>query len=161
MRISRDGIEILKLREELRLKPYDDKTGKTITEYIPSATIGYGHLISPVEWNQFREGIPADMAERLLKNDLKRFESAVESGIKKSLNQNQFDAIVIFCFNIGVSKFRKSSAFKLLNNPKAETPYMNLESAWKAYNKDDGVVKEGLIERRAIEWELYLMPEGI
>jgi len=161
MKTSRDGINFLIARETVRLKPYDDKTRKTITEYIPSATIGIGHLILKDEWNQFKNGIPMDIAMRLLKHDLSRFESAVDKNIKKALNQNQYDAVVIFVFNIGVTKFLKSSAFKLINNPRAKTNYLTLESAWKAYNKDDGVVKDGLVKRRALEWELYLMPEGI
>jgi len=161
MKTSRDGINFLIARETVRLKPYDDKTGKTITEYIPSATIGIGHLILKDEWNQFKNGIPADVAERLLKHDLLPKESAVDKYVSKTLNQNQYDALVIFAFNIGVNAFKKCSALKLVNNPKANTPYQTLEQAWKAYNKDDGIIKDGLIKRRAIEWELYLMPEGI
>lgn len=159
--MSADGRNILMLAEGVRLKPYNDKTGKTITEYIPEATIGVGHLIAKSEWDKYKNGITQEEAGKMLRDDLRRFESIVNISITSRLNQNQFDALVIFAFNIGVDKFKKSSAVKLVNNPQANTPYTNLESAWKAYRKDNGIINDGLIKRRAIEWELYLMPEGI
>ena len=41
------------------------------------------------------------------------------------------------------------------NNPEIDTPYETLEAAWKAWNKSQGQIMEGLIKRRACEWDIY------
>ncbi len=74
--------------------------------------------------------------------------------IKKQLKQNEYDALVILAFNIGVASFSKSSLLKLLNG-QAGSNYTTLELAWKAFNKDNGKVSNGLINRRASEWNIY------
>jgi hypothetical protein len=54
---SKNGADWLKDVEKLRLKPYDDQTGKDINKWVPGATIGYGKLIQKNEWNIYKEGI--------------------------------------------------------------------------------------------------------
>ena len=77
------------------------------------------------------------------------------SNVKSALTQNQFDALVIFVFNIGISAFTSSSVLKLINDPTAKTGHKDLESAWKAWNKSQGVVNTGLTNRRNAEWKIY------
>ncbi|GGB21831.1 hypothetical protein GCM10007414_39030 [Agarivorans gilvus] len=71
------------------------------------------------------------------------------------MTQCQFDALVIFVFNVGIDGFKKSSVVKLINDPKANTSYVNLEGAWKAWNKSQGKVNKGLVNRRAAEWNMF------
>ncbi|ETW95549.1 MAG: hypothetical protein ETSY1_30095, partial [Candidatus Entotheonella factor] len=71
------------------------------------------------------------------------------------VNQHQFDAMVILTYNIGVPNFLSSSALKLINDPNAQTSYSSLESAWKAWNRSQGSVMQGLINRRNAEWKIY------
>ena len=71
------------------------------------------------------------------------------------LAQNEFDALVIFAFNVGASAFKGSAVVKLVNDPKAITLYINLEAAWKAWNKSQGKVMSGLNNRRNCEWKIY------
>jgi len=47
--MSNQGMGLLKSIEKLRLKPYDDQTGKEISSWVKGATIGYGYLIDPGE----------------------------------------------------------------------------------------------------------------
>jgi type VI secretion system secreted protein VgrG len=73
---------------------------------------------------------------------------------KQQLSQNEYDALVILAFNIGVTSFSKSSLLKLLNG-QAGSNYPTLELAWKAFNKDNGKVSNGLTNRRASEWNIF------
>ena len=64
-KMSPEGCRLLQSVEELRLLPYDDQTGKTITEWLEGATIGYGYLIPEDEWDIYKDGITREMAETL------------------------------------------------------------------------------------------------
>jgi type VI secretion system secreted protein VgrG len=165
--LSNKGIELLIELESLRLKPYDDRTGTPLANWNRHATIGIGHLILKKEWYYYKSGISEDEAYDLKRKDSERFINAVNEYVHAKLNQNQFDALVIFCFNIGVGGFRYSTVLKLINNPKTITGYSSLESAWKAWNKQrqtvtvngkkvlKKVVVKGLVNRRKKEWNLY------
>ena len=72
-----------------------------------------------------------------------------------SLSQHQFDALVIFAYNVGIEGFSSSSVVRLVNDPNAQTAQKSLESAWKAWNKSQGVVNAGLVNRRNAEWKIY------
>jgi lysozyme len=141
--------------EQARLKPYDDQTRKDITAWTKGATIGYGHLIAKKDWDTYKNGITETEAGDLFDQDLEPFVRAVRSCIKVPLRQNQFDALVIFAYNVG-GNFSQSSVVKLINNPKATTAFKNLEAAWKVWNKSQGKVMKGLIKRRQCEWDIYL-----
>ncbi|HEF6714407.1 TPA: lysozyme, partial [Campylobacter jejuni] len=104
--LSNDGQNLLKNIEKLRLKPYNDQNGKEITSYVKGATIGYGHLIGQNEWDLYKNGITLQEADKLFKSDLLPFENAVKNSINSSLAQNEFDALVILCFNIGIDNFK-------------------------------------------------------
>lgn len=153
--LSTKGLDLLKSIEQLRLKTYDDQTGKEISSWVKGATIGYGHLISQGKWNTYKNGINDTQAKALFTQDLLPYVNAVKSKVTSNISQNQFDALAIFTFNIGVSAFGTSSVLKLVNNPTATTAYSNLEAAWKAWNKSQGKVMQGLINRRKAEWDIY------
>lgn len=152
MKLSDNGLNFLEQLEGKRLLPYDDKTGKTITAWCKGATIGVGHLISKLEWDRYKHGIDDSQVRKLLKDDILKFENKVNNSVEMTLNQNQFDALVIFSFNIGTNGFGRSSVVKILNGKK--TSYESLESAWKAWHKSGGV-SHVLDNRRANEWNLY------
>jgi lysozyme len=153
--VSAKGIELLKSIEQLRLKPYDDQTGEEISSWVKGATVGYGHLIASAEWNKYAGGITQEQADTLFIQDLEPFINAVRSEVTAEIAQNHFDALVIFVFNIGINGFSTSSALKLVNDPAAVTDYPNLEAAWKAWNKSQGQVMQGLVNRRNAEWDIY------
>ena len=136
---------------------YDDKTGRPVNSNEPlprGATIGYGHLIKSGE--DFRNGITETQATELLRIDIAMAERAVQNNITGSLTQNQFDALVSLAYNIGSRNFANSTVVKYINNPKFhDAKYQNLESAWRAWNRLQGKISKGLINRRQIEWNMY------
>jgi lysozyme len=154
---SAEGQKLLKSVEELHLKPYDDATGKPTTTWVQGATIGYGHLIGQFDWALYKDGIDAPAAESLFARDVFRHVAVIHATITARISQQQFDAMVILAFNIGPGPkgFGGSSVAKLVNDPKAKTDYPDLEAAWKAWNKSQGKVVQGLVNRRACEWNIY------
>lgn len=154
-KVSSKAVALLKGIEKVATKPYDDQTALDITEWVKGATIGYGHLISKSEWPKFKNGISEEEALELFQSDLAPFVKAVQSTIKTEIKKNEFDALIILIFNIGITAFKNSSVLKLINNPSTKTPYKSLELAWKAWNKSNHKINKGLINRRNAEWNVY------
>ena len=95
------------------------REGTVLTAYQDSAgiwTIGTGHTSAAGE-PKVTKGmkITAMYADKILSNDLAAVEKAVNSAVKVPLNQNEFDALVSLCFNIGGTAFRKSTLVRKLN----------------------------------------------
>ena len=158
MKLSLEGIVLLKMIEEFRGYPYDDQTGEKIDVWVPGATIGYGHLIRESEWDKFcGRTIDYWEADRIFAEDIAPFENCVTYEIKfgTKLPAHKFDPLVILAYNIGQNGFKNSSAVKLVNDEHAVTNYDNLENAWMAWNKSQGKVMRGLINRRTAEWRMY------
>lgn len=154
---SKKGIDLLSSIEGIRLKPYDDDTGKTITEWKDGATIGIGHLIeTPDEFVKYKKGLTETQAKKLFHEDLKRFIDIVNALLVVNQKQNQFDALVMFSFNIGEKGFAESSVLYMINNKLHRTEkYLSLEAAWKSWRKSGGRIKRGIINRRRCEWNVY------
>ena len=162
MRFSNNGIAILKQLEGAVICGgkhviYDDQTGEPVPPNLPlprGATIGYGHLIQTGE--DFFHGIDEARATELLRADIATAERAVQKNITVPLTQNQYDALVIFAYNIGAANFAKSTVVKYINNPNHRSAtHPTLESAWRAWNKSNGRVMTGLNKRRSQEWILF------
>lgn len=153
--LSLKGRQWLKHVEGLRLQPYDDQTGKPTNCWVRGATVGYGHLISQSEWPAMCHGLDESAADAMFCRDLVPFERAVAKIIHTDLSQQQFDALVILTYNIGVANFQASSVVKMINNPKAATSYPDLKAAWMAWSRSQGKVMQGLINRRSAEWDIY------
>ncbi len=162
MKISEQGIEWLKKLEgavkiDNKHVIYDDKTGCPVTAagvLPPGATIGYGHLVKPGE--DFRGGITEVQAINLLRSDIAMAERAVRDNITVPITQNQYDALVSLAYNIGNGAFANSTVVQYINNPDfISSRYPTLEAAWRAWNRSQGTVSNGLINRRNYEWNLY------
>jgi len=165
MKISDEGIKYLaKLEGNFKIGdlhyPYDDETGKRTFDHCYGATIGYGHKIFNEEhFKKYLDGISEEDALNLLGDDVTSFSLTCEDKITADLTQKQFDACVIFCFNIGKMGFRQSSALKLINNTGAPTKYIDMDHAWAAWNKGrikgEKQVIRGLVIRRKKEIDLF------
>lgn len=156
MAFSSKGVQLLKDYEQLRLKPYDDQTGKDITDYVKGATIGYGYLIKNAsEFEKFKNGITASTAESLFRSKFTIYENGVKNFIKVNLTQNEFDALAILCYNIGVGNssrgFGGSTVVKVINGESNA----DLDESWKMWNKTQGKISRGLINRRNSELQVY------
>ncbi|HUW57941.1 MAG TPA: lysozyme [Planctomycetota bacterium] len=158
LRLSAKGEQFIKDWEELRLQPYHGRTGKRITRWIKGATIGYGHEFPEEVWPKFKDGVSEEEANRLFDRDISRFAARVNGLVKVDLKQHQFDALVALAFNIGYGSkgLAGSTVLKMINDPEyRSSEFKDLESAWKAYKKLNKEVNEGLINRRADEWEMF------
>jgi lysozyme len=105
MQTSAAGLDLLKRSEGFRSRTYLDAAG------LP--TIGYGHQLVHPEC--FPNGISEAQGTEILTNDLRDAEEAVARLVKVALTQGQFDALVDFCFNVGVGKLETSTLLKDLN----------------------------------------------
>lgn len=147
MKVSESGVALLKRFEGLELEAYQDIAGIW--------TIGYGHTGSDVQPGM---RITEREAEALLRRDLKPREDAVEQLSSVPLNQNEFDALVSFVYNVGIDAFRRSTARRRLN----KNDRIGAAEALTWWNKATvgGVLREvlGLTRRRAAERALFLTP---
>lgn len=139
MKTSSNGIELIKKYEGFRANAYKCPAGKW--------TIGYGHTRTA----SIGQTITEIDAEELLKSDLGVSEWAVNHYVKVPLNQNQFDALVSFVFNVGYGNFKKSTLLKLLNQGNYEVA----RKEFYKWRKGGGKVLPGLVKRRAAEAELF------
>ncbi len=111
-------------------------------------TVGYGHTRTA------RKGliISHEEAEELLQEDLKRFEQAVVRLVTVQLNQNQFDALVSFTFNVGINALTGSTLLSLLNRKN----YLGAAEQFLRWIRAGKNVLPGLVKRRREEYELFL-----
>ena len=147
MKISKVGINLIKQFEGCYLKAYRCPAGVL--------TIGYGCTVNVKEGQK----ITQEQADNMLMKELERFEIAIDKlGVK--LNQNQFDALVSFSYNLGSGIFKGS----LLQAIKQQN-WDNVAKQMAMYNKArvNGVLTElkGLTRRRNAEVELFLKQEEI
>ncbi|WP_375645154.1 lysozyme, partial [Bartonella sp. MR100HLJHH] len=93
-KISSEGLALIKQWEGLRLNAYKDAIGVW--------TIGYGHTNNAGKpFVHKGMAITEKQAEELLCQDLRQFENAVERAVTVSLTDEQFAALVSFCYNVG------------------------------------------------------------
>ncbi|EKT4454453.1 MULTISPECIES: lysozyme [Pseudomonas] len=140
MRTSQRGLSLIKSFEGLRLQAYQDSVGVW--------TIGYG----TTRGVQAGMKISKEQAERMLLNDVQRFEPEVERLITAPLNQNQWDALISFTYNLGAANLESSTLRRLIN----AGDYKSAAEQFSRWNKAGGQVLAGLTRRRAAERELFL-----
>jgi len=151
-RTNNEGFKLLTTFEGCRLDAYDDGVGVW--------TIGYGHT------KGIHEGmtITQAQAEQFLQEDLEIFESYVEDGIQVDVNEDQFSALVCFCFNVGPEAFVSSTLLRKLN----AGDYQGAAEQFPVWNKGGGEPLLGLTRRRLAEqalffsksWQPFLTYEG-
>lgn len=138
MKINEAGLKLIKSFEGCRLKAY--KAVPTEKYY----TIGWGHYGSDVtkdeKWTQ-------KQADTQLVKDLVKYESYVDKYVRLTLNENQFSALVSFCYNCGVGNLKKLVEGRNTKQIAAAIPQ---------YNKSGGKVLAGLTRRRKAEVALFI-----
>jgi len=139
MNLGYNGTKILKFFEGCRLTAYQDSVGVW--------TIGYGHTKGVFEGMS----ITQEEAEQMLLIELEEYEGYIEKYVIVPLTQNQFDALVVWVYNLGPTNFRNSTLLKELNSG-------NYTAAGKGilrWNKAGGKVLAGLTRRRESEARLW------
>lgn len=148
MDMSKNGYAFTAAREGLALKPYIDSGGVK--------TVGLGSTQSDIwdldRWAWDRE-ITIEKAVEIYKEGMKKYISGVNRALTRlTIPQNQFDALVSITYNIGVGGMTGSTFMKYVN---AGRPVKDIVKAVKMWNKDNGKVVQGLVNRRQQECDLF------
>jgi lysozyme len=140
------GIDMIKRFEGFRSAPYKCPAG------VP--TIGYGATFYPggKKVTMTDKAITEVEATALLQSMLVKFEQYVDSYCIDTVTQNQFDALVSFCYNLGPANLKASTLLKKVNaNPNDET----IRAEFMKWTKAGGRTLKGLVTRRTAEADLY------
>jgi len=140
---SDNGVLLVRDSEGFRSDPYEDTSGH--------CTVGYGHLLHRGKCTPADKGVSRAEAEALLRRDLVAAESAVNELVKVPLNQNRFDALVSFTFNLGRQNLAESTLLRELN----AGHYDKVPSELARWIHSNGKVVDGLVRRRKKEGELF------
>jgi lysozyme len=154
MKVGQSGKNLFKEWEGLVTHVYLDSGGEP--------TIGIGHLLTRSERTSgkiiiqeqavsYQNGLTEQQCWELLDQDLDGAEKAVNEAVTVPLNQNQFDALVSFVFNVGTGAFRGSTLLKLLN----QAQYNQVPAQLRRWVRDNGKVVQGLVNRREKEIALW------
>ena len=148
-RISRIGLDLIKGFEGLRRRSEPLANGRWI--------VGYGHTRSA------REGVEVTEreAEYLLRYDLQEYEDLVRNEALAPLNQNEFDALVAFAWNVGKDAFRGSDVLKYVSAGEMLAAAESFAAWRKARVGGKLIVVDALVRRRSAEKNLFLShPSG-
>lgn len=139
MKTSSNGIDLIKHYEGCETEAY----------LCPANvwTIGYGHIKGVKEGDVITE----QQAHDMLVEELNEYEEYVNTKVMVDLNQDQFDALVSWVYNLGSGNFTSSTLLKVLNSG----DYAGVPEQILRWNKANGQVLEGLSRRRESEAELF------
>lgn len=147
MKISSNGLNFIKKFEgcDLVAKKYKGE------QYY---TIGHGHYGPDVKPGQT---ITQEQADNLLRRDMTSYEQAVErqTNYLRNLNQNEFDALVSFCYNLGEGCVKQLTANKTRNKKEIA------DHIPAYYHSGNSANDAGLLRRRKAEQEMFLKPTSV
>lgn len=145
-KLSQKGIDFITKEEGVVLHPYLDQVG------VPTIGIGSTMYEGGIRVTMKDPPITLVRAKQLFSNTLLKYEATVNNTIKSKINQNQFDALVSLCYNIGQGGFSASTVAKRVNaNPNDPT----IIDAFKMWNKAGFKINSTLVGRRMRESQLY------
>lgn len=145
MKISNVGLSLIKGFEGKRTSAYDDGVGVW--------TIGFGTIKYPNGVRVKKGDVCTEkQAEDYLRNDLSKFEAAINKLVKVPLTQNQFDALASFTYNLGETNLSNSTLLKKLN----KGDYQGAADQFLVWKKAGGKELNGLVRRREAERSLFL-----
>lgn len=137
------NVEIIKQFEGFRSKAYKDLADKW--------TIGYGHTKTASDFARTGREISLSEGEELLRRDVEEVERYINR-LKLKINQDQFDALVSFTYNLGIGNLSRS---KLLRLVKQDPNDLHIYYQFCRFIKSGGKKHRGLLKRRIAEAELY------
>jgi lysozyme len=146
MILDNKGYLFITKHEGLRLKPY------LCPAKVP--TIGYGntYYLNGKRVTLLDKEITKQEAFDMFKEIANRFAKRVDELVTSNINQNQFNALVSFAYNVGTGNFSSSTLLKKVNkNPNDLT----LKAEFLRWNKAGGKVLNGLTKRRNEEADIY------
>ena len=139
MNISQEGLSLIKKFEGCELEAYKCAAGVW--------TIGFGSIKGVKQGDT----ITQEEADNLLLHEMDEYEGYINDAVNVDLNQNQFDALVSWVFNLGPSNLSSSTLLTRINNKNWD----DVPAQIKRWNKAGGKVLQGLIRRREAEALLF------
>ena len=139
LKTSQEGISLIKSFEGCELTAY------RCSANVP--TIGFGHTAGVSDGDTCTQ----EEAETMLAEDLVEFEDYVKKYVETNLQQNEFDALVAWTYNLGPNNLSESTLLKELNAGNLE----EVPRQMKRWNRAGGEVLDGLIRRREAESRLF------
>ncbi|WP_312394728.1 lysozyme [Chryseobacterium sp.] len=134
--------------------------GIQYTAYLDSVnvwTIGRG-ITYYEDGTKVKKGdrITVDREEKLFLNTLKKYVAVVNTKVTSNINQNQFNALVSFCYNVGIGGFTSSTLLKKVNKNPNDPTIRNEFAKWnKGTINGKKQIINGLVNRRKAEADLY------
>jgi lysozyme len=144
--VTRQAVDLIKAFEGFRARAAKLDDGRW--------TIGYGHTHTAREGAEINERD----GEALLLYDLIGVAHTLNEHVYTPLNQNQFDALASFVFNIGERAFRGSPTLRRLNEGRPLEAALAMELWRKSDLEGERIVVDALVRRRAAEKALFLRP---
>ena len=144
--ISQNGLNFISSFEGFRTNVYQDSKGVW--------TIGFGSTYDLNGKPITAQTLPVtrEVALKMLLAHLKGVESFMQKTVAILLNQNEYDAICSFIYNVGSGNFQKSTLLKKLNL----SDRAGAANEFIKWNKSGGKIIAGLTRRRIAEKELFL-----
>ncbi len=143
MQPSQACLNLIKQFEGCKLQAYQDQKGIW--------TVGYGctgyNIQRGTVWTQAQ-------ADQQLAQRVAAFASQVTAAVGLKVNQNQFDALVSLCYNIGPQALRGSTLIRLIN----QRDYADAANEFLKWDRAGQSVDPGLLRRRKAEQKLFLTP---
>ena len=139
METSQEGLSLIKKFEGCELESYKCAAGVWTIGYGSTSGVKEGMKISP------------ERADMLLLEYVEVFEESINKLVEVPLEQNQFDALVSWTFNLGSTNLKNSTLLKVLN----DKDYEGVPAQIKRWNKAGGEVLQGLVRRREAEALLF------
>ncbi len=150
LRLSQKGAALVKAFESC-LQPVGGGKFRAYSDPVHVLTIGWGHtnhngrqFDASAVWTQ-------DDCDTEFMADMAIFEKAVTRNVTVQLNQDQFDALVSFTFNLGEGNLKQSTLLKMVN----AKDFAGAAAEFPRWNKAGGQVLRGLVRRRASEALLF------
>ena len=135
MKISEDGLELIKKFEGCETSAYQDSVGVW--------TIGFGHT-KGVEEGQT---CSIEDAESMLADEMDEYEGYINNMVKVDLQQHEFDSLVAWVYNLGPTNLGESTMLKVLNGGQFDRVPDEMNRCTRA----GGQILEGLVRRRQAE----------
>lgn len=139
MKASENIKNLIKSWESCKLTAYKCSAGVN--------TIGYGHTKGVTPGMKITQA----QADKFFDEDIKVFEDFINR-MNLKINQNQFDALLSLCYNIGTGNFAKSTLLKKVKANPSDSTIANEFASWR---KAGGKIMQALVKRRQKESEIY------
>ena len=155
MQLSEHGKSLLRDLEGVEREPYQDAAGLWscgVGHCLTKDELASGKIVCGDRVIRWKDGpLSDDDIDRLLSDDVSWAEACVEAGVHVPLSQQQFDSLVLLCYNIGPNAFRQSTLCRVLNDGN----YASVPTQMARWVHAGGRVVQGLVNRRAREAALW------